>query len=104
MREILREPAPWVSTRRYWHFLEDAGAYYMYVKCEQSIVSFPLMVKLTDDEYSEYHGLGWSFLNYFAEKINYWPSRFTDRNVSPEVRARAEAAISESISGPLRSA
>ena len=61
--------------------------------CEQSATSFPIMVRLTPDEYVEYHALGWTFFQYLAEKINYWASTYSARRVSSELRAAAEAVI-----------
>jgi hypothetical protein len=63
--------------------------------CEQSATSFPIMVRLTPDEYVEYHALGWTFLQYMAEKINYWASTYSARRVSNELRAAAEAVIAD---------
>jgi len=77
-----------------WHFLEDSEGSYLYVNCEQSFVSFPIMVKLTEEEYAEYHALGWTFLQYFAEKINYWSAKYKTRRVNATLHAEAEAAIS----------
>jgi len=40
-----------------------------------------------------YHALGWIFLQYLAEKINYWPTRYVSRRVSSALQAAAEALI-----------
>ena len=93
MKVVVREPAPWCFTPGMWHFLEDNEGCYLYVNCEQSFVSFPIMIKLNAEEYSEYHALGWTFLQYFAEKINYWSSRYMSRKVNTTLQAEAEAAI-----------
>jgi hypothetical protein len=53
------------------------------------------MVQLTPEEYVEYHALGWTFLQYMAEKINYWSPNYSARRVSPELRAAAEAVIAD---------
>jgi hypothetical protein len=75
--------------------LVDDNAHYLYVICEQSATSFPIMVRLTPDEYVEYHALGWTFLQYMAEKINYWVSTYWARRVSKELQAAAEAVIAD---------
>ena len=93
MEEIVRNPSQDTLTYRFWHFLREGDAYFLYVNCEQSAAGVPIMVQLTPDEYAEYHALGWTFLQYFAEKINYWPARYSPRRVSATLQADAEAAI-----------
>jgi hypothetical protein len=56
---------------------------------------FPIMVRLTPDEYLEYHALGWTFLQYMAEKINHWASTHSARRVSNDLQAAAEAVIAD---------
>jgi hypothetical protein len=80
---------------RFWHLLVDGDAHYLYVYCEQSAASFPIMVQLTPEEYMEYHALGWTFLQYMAEKINHWASTYWARRVSRELQAAAEAVIAD---------
>jgi hypothetical protein len=75
--------------------LVDGDAHYLYVNCEQSAASLPIVVQLTPEEYVEYHALGWSFLQYMAEKINHWPSTYSARRVSNELQAAAEAVIAD---------
>ena len=53
------------------------------------------MVQLTPEEYWEYHALGWTFLQYMAEKIDHWPSIYSARQVSNELQAAAEAIIAD---------
>ena len=93
MEVIVREPPQGTLTYKFWHLLRDGDAYFLYVNCEQSAAGFPIMVQLTPDEYAEYHALGWTFLQYFAEKINYWSARYSQRRVSAKLQADAEAAI-----------
>jgi len=80
-----------------WHYLEDGDSQFIYVYCEQSGVGFIRMVELNEEERAERHALGWTFLHYFALKINFWSSRFYERQVSPEVKAAAERAIQRDI-------
>jgi hypothetical protein len=54
-----------------------------------------IMVQLTPEQYVEYHALGWTFLQYMAEKINYWASTYSVRRVSHELQAAAEVVIAE---------
>jgi hypothetical protein len=75
--------------------LVDDTAHYLYVRCEQSAAGFVIMVQLTPEEYAEYHALGWTFLQYMAEKINYWASTYGARRVSRELQAAAEAVIAD---------
>ncbi len=96
MEVIVREPTQDTLTYKFWHLLRDGDAYFLYVNCEQSFASFPIMVQLTTDECTEYHALGWTFRQYFAEKINYWSARYLQRRVSAKLQADAEAAIKRS--------
>jgi hypothetical protein len=61
--------------------LVDGDAHYLYINCEQSASSFPIMVRLTPEEYAEYHALGWTFFQYMAEKIKHWASTYSARRV-----------------------
>jgi|HubBroStandDraft_6_1064221.scaffolds.fasta_scaffold282172_2 hypothetical protein len=95
LKVVTRTPRPGLLEYRFWHLLVDDSALYLCVMCEQSATSFPIMVRLTPDEYVEYHALGWTFLQYMAEKINYWASTYSARRVSNELRAAAEAVIAD---------
>ena len=99
MKLVIRTPPPRLLEYRFWHLLVDGDNHYLYVICDQSAVSFPIMVQLTQEEYVEYHGLGWIFLQYMAEKINHWASTYSDRRVSSELRAAAEAVIGDPKAG-----
>jgi hypothetical protein len=92
---VVRTPAPGLLEYRFWHLLVDGDAHYLYVYCDQSAASFVIMVQLTPEEYMEYHALGWTFLQYMAEKINYWASTYSARQVSRELQAAAEAVIKD---------
>jgi len=88
-------PRPGLLEYRSWYLLVDDNEHYLYVICEQSAASFPIMVQLTPDEYVEYHALGWTFLQCLAEKINHWASTYSARRVSNELQAAAEAVIAK---------
>ena len=93
MHVVPRKPAPWVLSPGIWHYLEDGESSFLYVNCEQSAAGYSLMIRLNDEEKTEYHGLGWTFLQYLAEKMNYWPSRYSERRVAASVQLAAEQAI-----------
>jgi hypothetical protein len=95
LKLVTRTPRPGLLEYRFWHLLVDDRAHYLYVMCEQSAASFPIMVRLTPDEYLEYHALGWTFLQYMAEKINHWASTYSARRVSNDLQAAAEAVIAD---------
>jgi hypothetical protein len=95
LKLVVRTPAPGLLEYRFWHLLVDGGAHYLYVNCEQSAASFPIMIQLTPEEYVEYHALGWTFLQYMAEKINHWASTYSARRVSNELQATAEVVIAD---------
>ena len=96
MDVIVRKPSRDTLEYKLWHLLREDDAYFLYVNCEQSAAGFAIMLQLTPDEYAEYHALGWTFLQYFAEKINYWPAQYSTRRVSATLQADAEAAIRRS--------
>jgi len=94
MEVVNREPPSQdVLAYKLWHLLREGDTYFIYVYCEQSAAGFTVMVQLTPDEYAEYHALGWIFLQYLAEKINYWPTRYASRRVGSALEAAAEALI-----------
>ena len=93
MKLIVREPPPGGFAPDMWHYLEDSDGSYLYVNCEQSAASFPVIIRFNAEECAEYHELGWTFLQYLAAKINYWPSRYSARKVNAVLQAEAEAAI-----------
>ena len=95
MKLVVRTPAQGLLEYRLWHLLVEGDAHYLWVNCEQSFVSFVIMVQLTPEEYVEYHALGWTFLQYMAEKINHWPKNYSSRRVSKELQAAAEAVIAD---------
>ena len=97
MEVIVRKPSRDTLEYKLWHLLREGDAYFLYVNCEQSAAGLTIMVRLTPDEYAEYHALGWTFLQYFAEKINYWPARYATRRVSATLQADADAAIRRSL-------
>jgi hypothetical protein len=82
---------PGLLEHRFWHLLVDGSAHYLYVICEQTAASFPIMVQLTSEEYLEHHALGGTFLQYMAEKINHGASNYSARLVNNELQAAAEA-------------
>lgn len=100
MKLVVRTPAPGLLEYRFWHLLVDGTAHYLYVNCEQSAAGFSIMVQLTPEEYVEYHALGWTFLQYMAEKINYWAPTYRARRVSRELQAAAEATIADATARP----
>ena len=95
LKLVIRTPRPGLLEYRFWHLLVDDSAHYLYVLCEQSAASFPIMVRLTPDECVEYHALGWTFLQYMAEKINHWASTYSARRVSDELQAATEAVVAD---------
>ena len=100
MKLVVRTPAPGLLEFRFWHLWVDGDAHYLYVVCEQSASSYPIMVQLTPGEYAEYHALGSAFLQYMAEKINHWASTYSARRVTYELQAAAEAVIADATARP----
>jgi hypothetical protein len=93
LKLVVRNPPPWLLQYGFWHLLVDGDARYLYVNCEQSAAGYSIMVQLTSEECVEYHALGWTFLQYMAEKINHFPSTYVNRRVSKELQEAAEAII-----------
>jgi len=65
-----------------WFLLVDDEHHYLDVNCTRSFVGFSILVQLTDEEETELHALGRTFVNYLAAKIAYWPDRFRPRDIS----------------------
>lgn len=76
-----------------WYLLKQDDDYLLDVHCEQSFVSFTITVALDQTEYEEFHALGRTFLDYLAEKINYWPRRYADRHLSQQLQTEVLEAI-----------
>ena len=86
MEVVLNKPG-------FWYLLKKDDAYYLDINCEASFVGFTLMLQLNEDEYAEYHALGRTFLQYFAEKINYRSSVYKARNTTGPLQKEAMKAI-----------
>ena len=86
MEVVLNEPG-------FWYLLKKDDAYYIDVNCEASFVSFSLLIPLNDEEHTEYHALGRTFLQYFAEKINYWSGQYKERSITGPLQKEATEAI-----------
>lgn len=86
MKVVLSEPAA-------WYLLVEDGQQYLDINCAQSAVSFSILLRLDDAEQAELHGLGRVFLDYFAAKVCYWPSRYQSRTITGALEARVSEAV-----------
>jgi len=88
-----------------WFLLVDDVHHYLDVNCTRSFVGFSILVQLTDEEETELHALGRTFVSYLAAKIAYWPDRYRPRNISgPLTHEAHEAAmrwLAQSDEGPM---
>ena len=76
-----------------WYLLEDADGHYLDVHCSLPLVDVSILVRLDAAEEAELIGLGRTFVDYFAAKINHWSDRYSSRVVEGEVAREAQAAI-----------
>lgn len=79
-----------------WYFLEDGDSHYLDVNCNVSAVGFGLTIKLDENEYREYHGLGEVYIEYLAARVAYWWPEYSSRNFTS-----VEAAVNDSIKAYL---
>ena len=63
-----------------WFLLKDGDAYYLDVNCNVSACSFDIVIKLNQEEFREYHGLGLVYIEYLAARVNYWSQEYWPRN------------------------
>jgi hypothetical protein len=84
-----------MSQRAGWFLLVDDEHHYLDVNCTRSFVGFSILVQLTDEEETELHALGRTFVSYLAAKIAYWPDRYRPRDISSDPLANEayEAAM-----------
>lgn len=82
-----QEPGRWLLCQE-----SNTNALYLLAVCEQSATSFLLLIELEAGECEEYRALGNTFLNYLAEKVAYWPSRYRERAIQ-DARLAAAAAL-----------
>jgi hypothetical protein len=84
-----------MSQRAGWFLLVDNEHHYLDVNCSRSFVGFSILVQLTDEEETELHALGRTFVSYLAAKIAYWPDRYRSRDLSlgPAAHEAYEAAM-----------
>ena len=77
----------------WWHLLRDeSGGLFILVACESSFVSYECLVKLNDEEFRDYHGLGWLSLQHLANRINYFSEEYKSRRiVGPALASAIEA-------------
>lgn len=76
-----------------WFLVREGSDYYLTVRCQQSFVEFELLVRLSADEYREYHALGHVYIDYLAARISYWASEYAPRNLHQQLGQRVHEAI-----------
>jgi hypothetical protein len=78
-----------------WFLLQDQNGYYLLTRCAQSAAEFELLVKLSPDEYKEFHACGRLYIEYLAARINYWSREYASRSVLNGYQHKVTAAINE---------
>ena len=77
-----------------WYLLREQDSYYLLVRCSQSAAGFEILIKLSPDEYREFHACGRVYLNYLANRINYWSREYYPRSLLPDMEHKVREAIS----------
>ena len=78
-----------------WFLLQDHDGYYLLARCSQSAAEFELLIKLSPDEYKEFHACGRLYIDYLAARINYWSREYAARSVLNAYQPKVTAAIGE---------
>lgn len=90
MKRLQLAPATYHLNDSYWDLLgAEDGSLYLLVNCEASFVSYDALIKLNDDELRDHHGLGWLFIQYLANRINYFVSDYKARLIKGPLLDRA---------------
>jgi len=76
-----------------WYLLKDADCHYLDIHYSLPLVDTSILVRLDADEEAELRGLGRTFVEYFAAKVNHWSDRYRSRAVEGAVANEAAAAI-----------
>jgi hypothetical protein len=76
-----------------WYLLRADDRHYLDVNCHLPLVDVSLLIRLDPDEEIEMRALGYTFVDYLAAKISYWPDRYRSRAVEGELAEWAHAAI-----------
>jgi hypothetical protein len=82
MKVVEPAKAAYHTDDSWWHFLRDErGELFILVACELSAVSYECLIKLNDEEFRDYHGLGWLSLQHLANRINYFSEEYKSRRI-----------------------
>ncbi len=80
---------------QFWFLLQDGDAYYLSVRCQQSFAEYELLIQLSPNEWNEYHALGHAYIDYLANRINYWAREYTNRDLSRQLSSHVTQAVHE---------
>ncbi|WP_192560580.1 hypothetical protein [Pseudomonas allokribbensis] len=90
MKRLQLAPATYHLNDSFWDLLgAEDGSLYLLVNCEASFVSYDALIKLNDEELRDHHGLGWLFIQYLANRINYFVSDYKARLITGPLLDRA---------------
>jgi hypothetical protein len=76
-----------------WYLLDDGGALYLDVNCNQSAVSFGILIRLDPAEQAQFAGRGRAYAGELAEQIAWSPRTHWPRNVTGPVASQVHDAI-----------
>lgn len=76
-----------------WQLYQEDKNFFLSVRCQSSFLEFETLLRLSPEEYREYHALGHVYLEYLASRVSYWQSEYAHRNVAKEHRTAQSQAV-----------
>jgi len=76
-----------------WFLLKESDGYYFNARVSRSAADWDVLVKLTPQEYREYHAIGRLYLNYLAARIHNFVEEYSARDLSKAIGEEVVRAI-----------
>jgi len=89
------EPMKWMLESDFWHLLKENNEYYLSVSCEHSAVSFDLVFELNEKEKEELRTMGWSYIQYLANRVNNYTKEYHGRRIEGGLKDQIDKLIIE---------
>ena len=79
-----------------WFLLEDEEGLYLDVNCSHSALSYDMLIKLDENEKSEFIEKGRNFINELSNEIQeHGMTKYKNRNISKKLGKKSYEAIRE---------